>query len=265
MASYGRYAELYNHLLALHKDLEMNEGSITYGAQIQGLNLESIEIQGFQPSIDKIVIKTENETRIIITFYIKDIFKQDDAILLTHDYVALLINRISFEFGSQIGEPRCEGWSLPKELNGNRHVVVRDFVVMYDLVGGTINPGTQRLQELKISLLKPISTLDRYLPLYRFAICQSDPISRFLFLYNLILLLNGDKQVLVDNQIISIDNSVPLTPIPHKPNKTETLFTRLRNEVAHTRPNANQELTAKEIINNVSRFQDLVKKALDTI
>lgn len=213
-----------------------------------------MEIEGICPSIEKTELKIEDETRLLITVFLTHKYTQDQATLI-QEYVQRLINRLAYQFEIRIGEPRCNGYSLPKENNGGKYEVVSDLIIMHDKIEASIHPGSERIVELKTILSKQLDTkIDRHLSLFRFAISQRDPVSKFLFLYSLLLLLYGDKQKTVDDEILKIDKTIP-TEISNHTNRKETLFTRLRNEIAHIREDINQKNTAKEIKINVSKLQ----------
>jgi hypothetical protein len=100
---------------------------------------------------------------------------------------------------------------------------------------------------------------------YRFAGNQKDHVARFMFLYNILLQLKGDKQQQVDDFIRSELPSVPESPRPDRPNKMETVYTRLRNQVGHVRSGTTSEQTRKEIEDNVTAFQELVRTAISRV
>lgn len=238
----------------------MKSGTISYLAPIKRIEMDPIELSGRVSSIDKIKIKIEKEF-LFITFFVNNVFCEDEALSLTRDGVELIASRISFELDCQIGDLWCNGYSLPKK-DENRHVSASSLLVSCNIVGATVKPGIKKIQKLKAFLEEPSKDSDRYLSLFRFSLNQTDSITRFLFLYNLMLLLNGDKQEDVDAQILIINNNTPVTQSPIRLGKMETIYTRLRNEVAHCRSNVDQTKTAKEIQQNVSVFQNIVRKSL---
>ena len=109
----------------------------------------------------------------------------------------------------------------------------------------------------------PYEQKDLYLSLFRFAIYQTDHVARFMFLYNLILFMNKDDSFKVDRQIYQIDPKVEKTPIPDPrgKTKTETIFRRLRMEIAHGRKK-DLSRTRQEIEENVSHLQTIVREAI---
>jgi hypothetical protein len=238
----------------------MKSGTISYLAPIKRIEMEPIELSWRVSSIDKIEIKIEKEF-LFITFFVNNVFCEEEALSLTRDAVELIASKISFEWDCQIGDIWCNGYSLPKK-DENRHVSSSSLLLSWCIVGASTKPGIERIQKLKAYLEEPSKDSDRYLSLFRFSLNQTDSVTRFLFLYNLMLLRNGDKQEDVDAQIRSINNNTPVTQSPKGRGKMETIYTRLRNEVSHCRSNVDQTKTAKEIQQNVSVFQDIVRKSL---
>ncbi len=91
-----------------------------------------------------------------------------------------------------------------------------------------------------------------------FACGISEPIGRFVALYALLLSEAGDKQAEVDRLILQFDPNTQQTTST-KNGKLETLYTRLRNELAHVRPTTTVFSTHDEIELHLQRFQWLVK------
>lgn len=91
-----------------------------------------------------------------------------------------------------------------------------------------------------------------------FACGIAEPIGRFVALYALLLSEAGDSQSEVDRLILEFDPNTQQTRSP-KNGKLETLYTRLRNELAHVRTTANVFSTHDEIELHLQRFQWLVK------
>jgi len=69
----------------------------------------------------------------------------------------------------------------------------------------------------------------------------------------------------VDDFIRKIDPNVVQTQRPNNPRIIETVYTRLRNEMSHTRPKADILNTKNEINQNVSGFANIVKKAIQPL
>src|SRR5207248_10226612 len=81
---------------------------------------------------------------------------------------------------------------------------------------------------------------ERHFSLFRSALLSPSPVEAFMHLYNLLLMLYHDSQADVDAFIVGQDPAVPQTQHPmKKAGVMETVYTRLRNEFAHTRPGVN--------------------------
>jgi hypothetical protein len=79
---------------------------------------------------------------------------------------------------------------------------------------------------------------ERHFRLFRSALRSTSPVEKFMHLYNILLMFFDDKrqaQERLDNFIKKIPNT-SAKPILRKPNPNETVYTRLRNEFAHSRP-----------------------------
>ena len=97
--------------------------------------------------------------------------------------------------------------------------------------------------------------------LFRSALKNSDPVVRFLCLYNIILLKNGDSQNAVDAYIVRRNPNVAQSQSPMKSHVRESVYTRLRNEFAHIRNGASFDATRKEMEQNMDGLTKLAQAA----
>lgn len=96
---------------------------------------------------------------------------------------------------------------------------------------------------------------------FNFARSLEDPISRFLSLYAIISSIAEDNQRKIDELIRNEEPTIANSPSP-KGSYLETIFTRLRNELAHQREGASVFGTHEEITIHVERFDWLVRRIL---
>lgn len=89
----------------------------------------------------------------------------------------------------------------------------------------------------------------------------SEPIGRFLSFYVLLCSQCHDKQADVDKLIRQVDSNVALFVSP-KDGKPETIFTKLRNELAHNRAGVSIIETRQEIELHLTRFEWIVQTIL---
>jgi len=95
-----------------------------------------------------------------------------------------------------------------------------------------------------------------------FAVGLPEPIGRFISLYQLLLSVEGDKQCKVDQRILEFDPTTSRTPSERSSKTFETLYTRLRNELAHVRKTATIFSTHKEVQLHLARFECIVKSII---
>lgn len=240
----------------------MKTGTITWTAPIQGLDLKSFKVVLNQFPILKVEINTENDTHLNLTFTLQDIFTVKEAVNATHKIVELFASKIALAFLCRIGELQHTSCSLPTKNNEVDQLVLLSLGAIKSICDFTIKPTAKTLTVLSAALQQPPKISDSHLLLFRFSILQDDPVTKFMFLYNLMLSLNNDCQKKLDKHILTLDDQVPVTLDPRNSNKRETLFTRLRNEVAHSRPGRDQIATATEIERHVGEFELIVQKAL---
>ncbi|TAG80831.1 MAG: hypothetical protein EAZ21_07440 [Betaproteobacteria bacterium] len=97
---------------------------------------------------------------------------------------------------------------------------------------------------------------------YNYSLAISEPIGRFVSLYTLLASQCADKQQQVDDAIRGLDANVELSLSPIGGGKLETVYTRLRNELAHVRPNASIFDTHHNIELHLPRFEWIVKSVV---
>ena len=82
--------------------------------------------------------------------------------------------------------------------------------------------------------------------------------TRFSLLYNVALQTCADNQEQVDLKVLLIEPSTSRKKSPHT-KRLETIYTRLRNELAHDRQKP-LDSTIKEIKTNLGAFQNIVRR-----
>jgi hypothetical protein len=82
--------------------------------------------------------------------------------------------------------------------------------------------------------------------------------------YNILLMLYNDLQRDVDVFVVGEEPAVPQTQHPMRPaGVMETIYTRLRNELAHQRAGVNLDDTKREMANRVGNLRKLTKRAIE--
>lgn len=253
----------------------MITGTVSYSAPIEGLELEEeMELQVPEPEIEKIALKTHKsgETELIaVTITLKDVFASENFGRITHPVVKRVLNRIMFYYGGgvRISEPRCEGYSLLKNATSDVVATLATNIVSWDHLEGAYRPAEEGRKRLKEHLENPASLPGEALyDLFNYSSRQKDPVTQFMFLYNIILLLHNDTQRDVDAFILAEEPGVKMIQRTYTDNngksktKNETIYTNLRNRVGHIIPGTDLSKTYEEISQYVSSFEQLVKKAI---
>jgi len=136
---------------------------------------------------------------------------------------------------------------------------------MWDQAIPVLTLGEDTCRDLTRRLEQTYIDANQFYSAYRFALNQSDPVARFMFLYNILLQINNDDQKQVDASIRSEVPSIPQSPRPDRPSVIETAYSRLRNEVGHKRSGTPPEQTRRKIQDNVATFQELVRTAISRV
>lgn len=242
----------------------MATGTYEFIVPVAGLRLEQTKVANLHPSVEKIVVETQDDEQMAVIFHLTNVFTEAEANAVTRDILASIINRLAFELDLSIGEPHLKSSSLPKDASGSSHTFSTSLLVTWNVVAPVVVPDSTRRQELAKLLEQPYRRPDLH-SAYRFAGNQSDAVTRFMFLYNILLQLHNDRQKQVDNFIRQETPTVSLSPRPDKPRIVETVYTRLRNQVGHIRAGIPPEQTRTEIEDNVAALQKLVKVAISRV
>jgi hypothetical protein len=96
---------------------------------------------------------------------------------------------------------------------------------------------------------------------FNFARSLKDPVSRFLSLYAMLSSIAKDRQQEID-RLIRAEEPTVASSVSTRNGKPETIFTRLRNELAHHRDGVSVFSTHQEIALHVSRFEWLVERII---
>jgi hypothetical protein len=240
----------------------MATGSVTYVAPVESVRFASLEVSNPHPAVEKILVESEDSERIQVVFHLRDVFTETEANAIAEDIVASIINRLAFELNRGICQPYMKGSSLPKDASGSSYTVSNSAGILWDVATATITLGDESRHKLARLLEQPLARPDLY-SAYRFAINENDDVARFMFLYNILLQLNHDKQARVEAFIREVIPDVEEYEDPRS-NKIgkETVFTRLRNEVGHARKGTTPEQTRALIEGHVAALQTLVRTAI---
>jgi len=244
----------------------MLRGIVKFRARIvdqeRALTFPSFEFYPTEPGVEKVEIEGPKDNEILSIVHLFGLEDAEDGIAIATKVHTAALDRICFFHDIAIENGRFEHEFSPTD---NPHGL--------RITGGTRYQWIVLLSKVTVSLftadLKP--KLERVAPpgernfgLFRSARQSASPVEEFMHLYNILLMLFDDKQSKVDKFIQKENRSVPLTPDPRpKKNGTETLYTRLRNELAHKRTGVNLENTKAAMKKNLGELIALTKRAIE--
>jgi hypothetical protein len=237
----------------------MNTGSIVYSAKTSGLSVDEFTVQSDHKNIESFVCSVSKAGGVRLEVMLKDIYAEEWPCAEIAEETGRFLSMFSFEFDCPIYSVRENGYTIRKK-DSDMKAVSSSLVFLWDIASAEVTPGSNSLHRFRQRLKTFVNSgLAR---LYAAAIQQEDPIARYMFLYNIVLTINVDKQEVVDQRIMSIDATTPQTSSPWRSAVKETVYTRLRNQVAHKRSGADLETTSKEIRKWESSFRSITKKLI---
>jgi hypothetical protein len=143
------------------------------------------------------------------------------------------------------------------EFNGQRHQFNRKLSGSFAKLVGVAGSGWFDVNKAQLLAHYDLEQVKRL----NFACSVPEPIGRFIALYSLLLTVGNDRQADVDRLILTIEPTTHQTASP-KTGQLETLYTRLRNELAHDRQTATLFSTHEEIQLHLKRFEWIVKSII---
>jgi len=241
----------------------VDKGVINYSAHIEGLRLPRFEAPLDNPYISKVCLWTDERNTLFLDFYLAKFCTKEKAISITEHEANLVASRLCFEFGSPIRELRCIGMTLPVDESCQSFRVLSDLSIRFSVrLEATITPSEARISKFAEQLTQPEGHKDVALRLYWLAATQENSIAKFMLLYHVLLFLAGDKQEQVDSLIRRVYPEVEESISPKHGNKKETVFTRLRNELAHRRKDVDLQKTIDEITRKGGQLTEITKSAI---
>ncbi|PCJ92955.1 MAG: hypothetical protein COA46_03020 [Porticoccaceae bacterium] len=235
-------------------------GNIEYVVDTKEVEICSFEIERIHNKISNATLEAR-ESQLILRFTTDGVFAEDNENEM-NNLAYRCFSALAYEFGFSIQNLRRGGSTLPK-MDGKLSAVINAFGFSW-----SIEAPRKCLDDNVQHILESSAVVDDYdiQLIHQFVIARSemDNVSRFMFLYNLALQVNSDNQKQLDESILRIDPSCDTSGSPIG-NWNETVYTRLRNQLAHYRCNTNFENTRKEVRGVVNKFQKVVSAMLPRI
>ena len=254
----------------------MFKGSVSFCASIRGngLTFPSLTFDPKEPCIEKVEIEgrkveseSSNRREIASTVYIAGVLTEEMGKAIAVDMNAKALDRLCFRYNIAIEYAQITGHEFSQlnpppgyhlQANSGEYVRVGEAI--------TLDLGIPP-ESIKAELERLEYPGERYFALYRSARLSAGRAEEFMHLYNLLLMLLGDYQNVVDAFIMREAPGTPQTPSGNpraKPGEMETVYTRLRNEFAHVRNGAHLDHTKAQMKDRVGELSNLTKKAIES-
>jgi hypothetical protein len=246
-----------------HKGNAMYKGTVTFTAKIKGngLTFTSLDFNPNEAGVSKVEIECAKGDEITSTIHVHSMATEDDGRMVAAKVNNAALDRISFFYGLAIERAKRTSDQFAPE--NPQPGVLAVSAGLYSVLGFEgklligIPPSTIKN---KLELKSPPG--EHHFSSFRSARQSESPVEEFMHLYLMLLALCGSKQEEVDAFIVAQNPSVPQTPIPRKKGQ-ETIYTRLRNELAHKRTGVNIEETKVEMAKRIGELADIVRKAIE--
>jgi hypothetical protein len=245
----------------------MFTGTVTFRAPIKGNGL-TFPLREFNPGeagVDKVEIEGRNGDEILCTVHLASVATREAGIDLAKKVNTAILNRISFLYDIAIENDKITGTQLiplNPPSGAHLHPDTGDYVMVGEAARLVLGVPAE---SLKTELEQPSLPGEDYYGLLRSARQSMSPVEEFVHVYNLLMMLcsNNDRFADVEAFIFSKEPTVQHTPSSRYASDRETVYTRLRNEMNHTRTLGDLDRTKAEIVQHLPGLIALTKQAIE--
>jgi hypothetical protein len=183
---------------------------------------------GVSVTVSAPAVTNPDEASIHLRVEIAGPFTRDQAMVEAAAVAAAVCDRLTYQWGRYLPTPTLGDTAFDEDgvLNLGNTIGFFCRAAMVSVL------GPQSTAELQDALARHDFPGDAHLATFRAALGCSDPIGQFLCLYGILMTVAGDDQKAIDTLIELHEPGQVRTPRPDKPHIQETVYTRLRNEVA---------------------------------
>ena len=226
----------------------MKVSSISYSATVEGLCFgKHIKLKiSTKDSEIQITIKTEYDSQLLLDLSFQKPLASQRAFAVAERTAERILDQIAFEYNSNIGKLNFLGVTNIDDDDDGKSSVYTELGAVYDISSSTITIPEQNIDKLQKKLEKPVLRFDSNIHFYRLACRETNHIARFMLFYS-ILLQFFDWQKRIEQEIIRqhkvYRSKLGKLNYRHRTRTQngklkltkETVYTRLRNEIAHGR------------------------------
>ncbi len=242
----------------------MFKGTVRFRARIRGhgVTFPLFDFNPYKSGVDRIEMKSPSGGEIAGAVHLTSVASQADGLAIATSAVETALDRICFSYGVTIENSQVveSAFSPMHPQPGVFPVEAGHYAIMGAELGMVVGVPPERMRALLEQAAPPG---ERNFALFRLARQSMSPVEEFTILYGTLLMLLGDKQANVDAFIRREEPAVPQTPDPRDPTNMETVYTRLRNELAHRRPGVDLHNTLAEMMAHVGGLRTLTKRAIE--
>jgi hypothetical protein len=244
----------------------MFKGRVDFVARMRdgGIGFPQFHFISTQAGVEGVDIQ-KNGDEVCSTVHISSVATIDDGMSLARCTIEGALDRLAFFHGVAIEAARVttSQFSPVNQLPGHHAIpgTAHSYAQGHapNVVIG-VSPDTLK-QELEQTAPPGEANFGRL----RSARLSIGPVEEFMHLYGILIDLFNDSQANVDAFVVSEEPGVPQTPDPrngHHP-RNETIYTRLRNEMAHKRAGTSVEATKNGMADQVGGLRNIVRKAIE--
>lgn len=242
----------------------MFNGVVNFVAKVtgNGVKFPLFDFNPNRPGVARIEVEALNGDELNSAVHLSFVATHNDGRAVAVGVNRAALDRIAFFRDLVIENARITGeqFSAVTPRSGVFAVTAGSYL----LLGGSANfVHNVSSQQLKQELEQPNVPGERNFGLLCSARRSGSPVEEFMHLYNILLMLFNDRQDDLDSFIVTEDSAVPQTPSPRVSGRTETVYTRLRNELAHQRAGVVIDQTKAEMAQVLGDLIALTKRAIE--
>ena len=244
----------------------MLKGTVKFCAKVRGngFAFALFEFNPNEPGVGKVAIEGPDGSEILSTVHLAEVVCDGQGRALATKVNTTALDRIAFFHGIIVENARITDEQF-SPLYSEPHV----YRVQGSggLVAGGAGPVVFSIPsaQLKMELERASPSGEHNFGSFRSARQSVSPVEQFISLYNILLTLYNGGQSDVDSFILDQDPAVPQTQSRKRRGSCvmETVYTRLRNELAHLRHGVNLDDTKVEMGNRLGGLIELTKRAIE--
>lgn len=243
----------------------MFKGTVKFRSRIKGngLTFPLVEFNPNESGVDKVEVEGSKGDEILSSVHLASVATQEEGEAIATKVNTAALNRISFFHGIAIEDSVSTStqFSPLDPRPGVLQVAVGNYVITGAAAKMVVGIPAARL---KTELEQASLPGEQNFGLFRSARQSISPVEEFMHLYHILLMLLNDSQAGVDTFILSEDPAVPQTQHSLKgPGIMETVYTRLRNELAHKRAGVNLDNAKAEMARRLGGLIALTRRAIE--